>query len=320
MRELPLFIPKGASLAATTWVETGFALWKELVPVNRDFFLPRPLNDQEFGLKVATAGDASAMGTALTAFLPIPVKSTEGAQAGTWILGGAPLFPGALAAGWTNHSERATMTSALAAIGVPKDLRNVIGRWPPDGSDDYVQTYRAAVRHLVARFVGVVTAGRSYETFDEEDAYMQVQHRVIEQVGCETAVVAARLEGARGGDFEEDGRCRGPCVPHGDRILVCRNGPGEVEEECGILTKYLIVFNHNRRCARLHLAEGCWRARQRSFADFEYVDEDPPPRTAYNAICRDCWPGRSGDDFVAEENAADMEDSNSSESTTGESS
>jgi integrase len=42
VRELPLFIPKGASLAATTWVETGFYLWKELFPLGRDFFLPRP--------------------------------------------------------------------------------------------------------------------------------------------------------------------------------------------------------------------------------------------------------------------------------------
>ena len=82
-------------------------------------------------------------------------------EAGKWTLSKTLLFPGALAAGWTNHSERATLTSALAAIGVPKDQRNLIGRWSPDGSDDYVRTYRAAVRDLVARFVGAVTAGRS---------------------------------------------------------------------------------------------------------------------------------------------------------------
>ena len=38
--------------------------------------------------------------------------------------------------------------------------------------------------------------------------------------------------------------------------------PGEVEEEDGFKAKYLIVFTHGKRCARLHLAEGCWRARQ----------------------------------------------------------
>ena len=96
--------------------------------------------------------------------------------------------------------------------------------------------------------------------------------------------------------------------------------PREIEEEDGLATKYLIVFTHNKRCARLHLAEGCWRARQRSFANFEYVDQDPPPRDAYNAICRDCWPGRSGDDLAAEDCDANMGDSDSSETATGESS
>ena len=123
-------------MAATTWVETGFGLWKELFPFGRDFFLPRPLGDQDFDSKVATAGDASAMGTALTAHLTVPVKITEGMEAGKWMLSKTPLFPGALAAGWTNHSERATLTSALAAIRVPKDQRSLIGRWSPDGPDE----------------------------------------------------------------------------------------------------------------------------------------------------------------------------------------
>ena len=162
MRELPLFVPRGASVAATVWVETGFHLWKGLLPLNQDFSLPRPLGEQEFDLKVATAGDAAAMGTALIAYLAVPVKKSEGEEAGKWALSETLLFPGALAAGWTNHSERSTLTSALAAIGVLNDQRNLIGRWSPDGSDDYIRTYRAAVRDLVARFIGTIAAGRSY--------------------------------------------------------------------------------------------------------------------------------------------------------------
>ena len=175
-------------MAATAWVETGFGLWKGLLPLSRDFFLPRPLGDQEFDFKVATAGDAAAMGTALTAYLAVPVKNSEGDEAGKWTLGKTLLFPGALAAGWTNHLERATLTSALAAIGVPKDQRNLIGRWSPDGSDDYVRTYRAAVRDLVARFVGTVTAGHPHEAFDEEDAHMQVHPEVPALLNLRSAI------------------------------------------------------------------------------------------------------------------------------------
>jgi len=127
VRELPLFIPKETCLAATAWIEVGFHLWKEIFPLGRDYFLPRPLGDQDFDAKVATAGDAAAMGTALTAYLGVPVKVTEGDNVNKWKLSETALFPGALAAGWTNHSERATLTSALAAIGIPKEQRNLIG-------------------------------------------------------------------------------------------------------------------------------------------------------------------------------------------------
>ena len=69
----------------------------------------------------------------------------------------------------------------------------------------------------------------------------------------------------------------------------------------------------------LHLAEGCWRARQLAFASFEYVEQDPFPRESYNPICKDCWPGRSGDDFADAEDDADMDDTDTSASETGES-
>ena len=43
---------------------------------------------------------------------------------------------------------------------------------------------------------------------------------------------------------------------------------GELEDEDLFKTKYLIVYTHDRRCSRLHLAGGCWRALQLSFACF----------------------------------------------------
>ena len=230
-------------------------------------------------MKVATAGDAAAMGTALTAFLKIPIKTAEGDATNKWRLSETELLPGALAAGWTNHSERATLTSALAAIGVPKDQRNLIGRWSPDGSDDYVRTYRAAVRGLVARFVKTVAAGRSYEAFDEEGAYVQVQLRIVGQVGEEAAVEAAvfDLKGLAEDISKKMAATKELASPTEVASLSLVVPPGELEEEDLFKTKYLIVYTHNRRCSRLHLAGGCWRARQLSFACFKYIDQGPPP-------------------------------------------
>ena len=169
--------------------------------------------------------------------------------------------------------------------------------------------------------MGTVSAGRSYEAFDAEDAYPQVQQRVVAQVGEEAAVEAAVLnlkilpaEVSKKMAVVED--LASPTEVASVSLAI---PPGEVEEDDGLKAKYLIVFTHGKQCARLHVAEGCWRARQLSFASFEYVDQDPAPRDAYSAICKDCWPGRSGDDLANAVDDAEMGDTDSSASETGES-
>eukprot|EP00435_Cladocopium_sp_Y103_P033141 s433_g8.t1 len=52
-------------------------------------------------------------------------------------------------------------------MGVGKTDRDLIGRWMPEGSDQYVRTYNAAVARLQKKFVRVVRSGKGYETFDE---------------------------------------------------------------------------------------------------------------------------------------------------------
>ena len=55
----------------------------------------------------------------------------------------------------------------MAAMGVSKTDRDLIGRWLPEGSDQYVRTYNAAVARLQKKFVKVVRSGKAYATFDE---------------------------------------------------------------------------------------------------------------------------------------------------------
>lgn len=51
--------------------------------------------------------------------------------------------------------------SGLAAAGVEKTQRDALGRWRPEGSDQYARTYKARVRSLIARFVGIVREGQA---------------------------------------------------------------------------------------------------------------------------------------------------------------
>ena len=76
-----------------------------------------------------------------------------------------PLF----AAGWTNHSERPTPTSMLAALGVDKVHGGALGRWSPSGSYESARTYKSIVEdHLDKYFT--VSSGRYYQLDDEEGA------------------------------------------------------------------------------------------------------------------------------------------------------
>ena len=80
---------------------------------------------------------------------------------------GDPLIPHGWERYWTEHSERATLSSALAAVGVAKTDRDLLGRWTPEGSDQYVRTYNSVVGKLQVKYAEPVRDGYGYESFDE---------------------------------------------------------------------------------------------------------------------------------------------------------
>ena len=105
--------------------------------------LPRLSADLvEFTPKMATSMDASGMAQALAAELREPIKIADEDGNQVWMSSENPLLDPIVADAWTNHSKRAILTSALAAIGVDKVRRDFLGRWSPSGSDDYVRTSR----------------------------------------------------------------------------------------------------------------------------------------------------------------------------------
>ena len=58
-----------------------------------------------------------------------------------WCSTGVNMLNEVSAAGFTGHSERATMPSILAALGVSKADRDMMGQWSPKGSEEYIRTY-----------------------------------------------------------------------------------------------------------------------------------------------------------------------------------
>ena len=291
VKELPLFVSRDADLTGGGWLQAGYDIWKTTVGEERDYFIPRPTADMSgYTDKVATEVDAMIMGQAMFASLEVPVMTDETKK--VWGSKGDLFLKGALADAFTNHSERATLVSALAAIGIDKERRSMVGRWSADGSDEYVRTYRAVLRDLSARFVAAVRSGNSYLALDEEDAYDQmgvwlINHN-LEKESVDLAIAEVK-ELARRASTQwaaEPEKATPTEVASLTPIELDFEEDGEVKDY-----KYLIVYTRGRRCARLHSAGGCWRARQMMFKDAELI-EDHPDRTSYNRVCKECWPGQ----------------------------
>ena len=89
-----------------------------------------------------------------------------------------------------------------------------------------------------------------------------MQLRIVGQVGEEAAIEAAifNLKGIAEDISKKMATTEELASPTEVASLSLVVPPGELEGEDGFKTKYLIVYTHNRRCARLHLAGGCWRA------------------------------------------------------------
>ena len=159
-------------------MEEGFELWKKLAPFERDYFLPRGDATWESALqRPASYADAAAAGRALLGVLRIPGGDPESDRA----------LPKECLDFWTEHSERATLPSALAALGVPKIRRDPLGRWSPDGADTYTRTIRAVATRLQAQVAAVIRSGRGFEDFDEGDLAVELEEWLSRRRGLGAA-------------------------------------------------------------------------------------------------------------------------------------
>ena len=272
-------------------------LFKELEDEGRDHFLPRPASDLEGFMKgAATPTDIAALNIKALHVL----KNTEGEEC---------IGP-ALAMCWTGHSERSTLTSALIAVGASKSDRDLIGRWSPEGSDDYVRSYRAAVRRIVGIVIAEVRQGKSFETLDESGALEEAKQALIKK-GLTVSQAEKNMEGINEvaqtiltGEpvvqilQEGEQQPKDPAEEIEPVSIAEDNKSGDHaslpeeldrEDAAAAGVQYLIAVAAKKKGACLHLAEGCWRARGRIFSSWEAVEGTPGP-DAFSRFCKDCWP------------------------------
>jgi hypothetical protein len=293
VHDLPLHVPRGAYVVRCDWLEVGFELWSGLPDPERDFFLPRLKGDLvSFFEGPASSADLATLGTLLLSELKVPVLDGGTEE---WCSGSEVLIPTSLLMGWTGHSERATLPSLFAAMGVPKAERDPLGRWSPSGSDDYVRTYKALVKGLAGKLRRIIEDGTVFEAADEDEALEDVISFINQKAsGSDGALdgAARALKDSAVGVYKD--LARDPTgKPMEDIPEVVKEGldkAAKAVEADHDEAPYIIVMSGRGKFLRLHRSDGCWRAQGKVFQSYETYPDDPVPSNLYTSYCHDCWP------------------------------
>ena len=175
VKDLTLYVPEKAWLQSEGWLAEGHRLWAEAAPWPRDYFLPRPAADLgTFVQRVAEPADLAALNVRILEELVVPkVAAVRGGLGSTGAGVKQRRLGENLVRAWTGHSERATLASGLAAMGVTG--RSGPPRQVVRGGIRHVRGYRALVRKLLAQYVSKVRSENGFVDLDEEDAILDLR-------------------------------------------------------------------------------------------------------------------------------------------------
>ena len=302
VRDMTLFVPREAWVCASGWLQKGYELWQREAYWERDYFLPRPdALLESFLPRVAEPAEAAALNTQILVELRIPEWTTGESGVAGFTNGIQRLVPPGLEVAWSGHSERSTMVSGLAALGVSKAERDPLGRWCAEGSDTYVRSYRGLVRRLVEKYVTAARSGQSFALLDEEDAVFEVR-RVFERRGICVRVGDSMLQelisSAR--KFSEyldqcsaaDTEVKPPVSYSSADVIPEKAGDdmGESDDEA----EFVSCISRKGAEIVLHKRTGCWRARGLKFACYElFRNTESWKAEEFTSFCRDCWRGET---------------------------
>ena len=307
VRELPIYIAKEAYVVHEDWLAVGFDFVKLQMPRDRTYVFPEGcFYGTAYGASHVTYAEAVAGSSKTLALL-------EGYN--------GRLIPSGWERFWSEHSERATLPSGLAALGVDKSDRDLLGRWCPEGSDVYVRTYNAIVKKMQKRIVVVLRSETAYGDLDEgsilEELKVWLHEKWTVPEDQADRVVEAWKEkiGAKG--------IRPAPIQLSDEDTTIYDGSQSEKEGSGTANKgakrrrmsealeeereggYVVVYRRAGRGTLHRLGEkGCWMARKRAFLRSE-THKDLPEPEEYTLRCKLCW---SGGDEQLSESTSDSQD------------
>ena len=292
IRELPIHISRQAYVRFPSWLSVGFELWLTLAPFERDFFLPKmAAGGSQTIREMATYTDAAAAGISVLSKLLLP---------GTDSL--------LLDVNWCNffteHSERPTLTTALAVLQHSKDERDLVGRWKPEGSDVYVRTYHAIVGRLQATVAEAMRSTNRFEILQEKEIAKAFRDWCTDRLQLKKEEAEAMAETfadilRKPPLSSNDPQGAAPIPIQIDLTETIPSPPSEDDSSedpdpnSWFLSKsrpeeaFLII--RSGKHSRLHRTNGCWTARYRAVKCPQFCQKEPST-SEYDFRCRICWP------------------------------
>ena len=315
VQELPLCVSEFAYVATPFWLKTGFDLLKEGADFQRDYLLPKLTADLGgFRKAMASYNDVVTYSAMLRKTLR---------RHGTTQVQIDPI----LSTFWTEHSERATLPTGLALLRVPKEERDLLGRWKPDGSDIYIRMYSGVVTKLQRQFAVAARDKKRFSILDEQEvldsAISWLTDRVEALSDADIRHVVGWLEDSM--RLEPQGLWEMMGAADGDDVVspeITENAKLAVETEREVRDERkaaYIVVTVNGRCKRLHKVKGgCWMGREKIFKSSEEFMEIPD-KSSFTHVCKVYWPKSLGSREESSSTSSSTSSSNSQSSTSEDS-
>ena len=318
VQELPVCVSEHAYISSPFWLKTGFDLFKKHAPFERDYMLPK-LNEEwsAFRKVMASYNDISSYSARVRRKLKRP-----GLQ--------EPIVHQVLSSFWTEHSERATIPTGLSLLGAPREERDMLGRWKPDGSDTYLRMYNGVIARLQLQFAKTARMRDRSQLLDERDIVESALSWITsrcESLPSETVDnILQYLEESLGSPLlagwtaVEEEPMWGP--PFGVQIQQdAEEDARKAEFECERTERrapLFIVVNNGKKCKRLHKSKGgCWMGREMNFkSSAEFFSM--PSSEEFTHYCKVCWPKARPSEISPDSSSSTSTSSSRSASSSSE--
>ena len=303
------------------WIHTGLQLFlslaREAKHMDKDFLLPVPNNNLTgFRRRMMKYQDAMAFSRALWCELPSRIKDQDGRP--------MKLLQPESSSYWSEHSERITVISWAAALGIGKEVRRRWGRWKPSVDEDYVTTTRKMIFDAQKEVARKIRSQSDMSDVVDDRAVVNNFTIWLQDVHHKTATVANR-EGQCIGppncglppkpfgevvdqiNLEESQEVRSsPVAPSPDPGFYPDDSPTEVFEEedhadlpegeppYPLGTYVLAIVGQGKR-RTLHVSGGCHRQPGVHFKEYVIVGMERPeldPKQG-EVLCSTCFSTRA---------------------------